>query len=65
GGIHWRSIYPYKHSIYHITLDTQNRLYVGISTQFEWNEEKGWFTENFEAKAAFYYSVSDLGKAYK
>jgi hypothetical protein len=65
GGNRWRSVYPYKHSIYYVTLDAQNRLYVGIGTQFEWNEEEGWFTENLEAKTAFYYSVSDLGEAYK
>lgn len=65
GGDSWSSIYPYKHSIYSMSLDAQNRLYVGTCTQFEWNEEEGWFTENFEVNAAFYYSVSDLGEAYK
>ena len=65
GRDHWTSIYPYKHSIYSITLDAKNRLYVGTCTQFEWNSEEERFIENFEVNAAFYYSASDLGEAYK
>ena len=64
-GSNWKSIYPYDHAIYYLAIDDESRLYVGINSSFEWDEEMGWFTEDFENKAAFYYSLSDLVYGYK
>ncbi|TBW26553.1 two-component regulator propeller domain-containing protein [Gramella sp. KN1008] len=58
GGSTWVDIFPYKHSIYSIYLDSDDNLYLGTN-DWEWDETADTFDTNNKNNIGIIYVLND------